>query len=392
MVVSLIAVAVQSGHQVALMAPTELLAEQHARVVERYLGPLGVTVGLIAQGVDPGVRQDRMARLATGALHVAVGTHALIQGRVAFQRLSLVVIDEQHKFGVAQRARLAQKGTMPDVLVLTATPIPRTLALSVYGDLDCSTMSELPPGRVPIRTIWVRESQRRELIDTIRLELAKGRQAYVVYPLVVERAAKDVKAATHMAKHLQTAVFPTFRVGLLHGQMRSKDKERIMAAFARGETHLLVSTVIVEVGLDVPNATLMVIEHPERFGLAQLHQLRGRIGRASYPSTCFVVSDATDEAAMERLEAFVQTADGFRLAEHDLEQRGPGQLLGRRQHGWLRFRIANLVKDRPLLEAARREAGAVVARDPRLQDPRWAALRQRLAQFRRQPGSDQPGR
>ncbi len=402
-VVFLVAVAVQSGDQVALMAPTELLAEQHARVIAEYLGPLGVTVGLLSQGVPPAERRRRAQEIAAGRLSVVIGTHALIQTSVTFKRLALVIIDEQHKFGVIQRAHLAKKAKMPDVLVLTATPIPRTLALSIYGDLAVSTITELPPGRSPIDTMWIREAQRSELYAMIRRQLAQGRQGYIVYPLVDpstaggmspqgssggrhKRASQELKAATQMAKQLQTEIFPEFRVGLLHGQLSPKEKEKRMAAFAKGELHLLVSTVIVEVGLDVPNATIMVIEHPERFGLAQLHQMRGRIGRGAHPATCVFISEAQDPAVRQRLSAFAQTTDGFQLAEQDLEQRGPGQLLGRRQHGWLRFRIADLARDRALLESARQEADALIARDPELAEPTLSALRDRLTRFRQQPG------
>ena len=381
----LVAAAVQSGCQAALMAPTELLADQHARVLRGFLEPLGVSVGLVSQGVPAAERARRLAAIADGKTAVAIGTHALLQRRVAFQRLALVIIDEQHKFGVVQRARLAKKAQVPDVLVVTATPIPRTLALSLYGDLAVSTITELPAGRRPITTRWLREGEREALYALIRRELAQGRQGYVVYPLVEEgRASSELKAATQMAKQLQAEVFPEFRVGLLHGQMRPKAKEQAMSAFARGELHLLVSTVIVEVGLDVPNATVMAIEHPERFGLAQLHQLRGRIGRGTQPATCVVVSDAADDAVRTRLAAFTETTDGFELAERDLQQRGPGELLGRRQHGWLRFRLANLARDRTLLESAREEALALVQRDPELRDPSVAALRARLAALRQQ--------
>jgi len=383
--ICLMAVAVQSGYQVALMAPTELLAEQHARVITHYLGPLGVSVGLLSQSVAPALRRERTEAIASGALHVVVGTHALIQRSVEFKRLALVIVDEQHKFGVAQRAHLARKATVPDVLVMTATPIPRTLALSIYGDLAVSTITELPPGRRPIDTLWLRDAQRQDLYALIRRQLARGRQGYVVYPLVVERATQELKAATQMAKRLQ-AEFPEFRVGLLHGQMKPKTKDTVMLAFARGEIHLLVSTVIVEVGLDVPNATIMVVEHPERFGMAQLHQLRGRIGRGAHPATCVLVSDTGDDGVQQRLRTFVQTTDGFALAEQDLEQRGPGALLGRRQHGWLRFRIAHLLRDRVLLEDARREAAELIARDPQLTGPETSVLRERLERFRRRPG------
>ena len=381
--IALMAVAAQSGYQVALMAPTELLAEQHVRVVSQYLAPLGVSVTLLSQGVAAPERKRRVEAIARGEIAVIIGTHALLQRQVTFPRLSLVIIDEQHKFGVVQRAHLAKKAQLPDVLVVTATPIPRTLALSLYGDLDISTINELPAGRRPIATHWLHEAERELLYAAVREQLSLSRQGYIVYPLVRERSTAELRAATQMARRLQTDVFPDFRVGLLHGQMKSAQKEQAMQAFVRGELHLLVSTVIVEVGLDVPNATVMVIEHPERFGLAQLHQLRGRIGRGTHPAACFVIGDAADSAAEARLRAFTRTTDGFALAETDLELRGPGELLGRRQHGWMRFRIANLSRDRSLLEQARDEAARLVSRDPHLEDPLFAALRERLDRFRR---------
>jgi ATP-dependent DNA helicase RecG len=381
-IIFLIAIAIQSGYQVALMAPTELLAEQHYRVVLGYLGPLGVSIGLLSQGVEAAMRRRLLAAIAHGKVSVVIGTHALIQRQVAFQRLSLVIIDEQQKFGVAQRAHLAKKAKLPDVLVVTATPIPRTLALSIYGDLAVSTITELPPGRMPITTRWLREAQRPALYEMVRHHLALGQQGYVVYPLVYETATKDLKAASLMAKRLQAEVLPDFSVGLLHGQMKPKEKELTMLAFVRGELHLLVSTVIVEVGLDVPNASLMVVEHPEQFGLAQLHQLRGRIGRGAHPATCVVVSDATEEMVRQRLAAFVQTANGFELAQKDLELRGPGQLLGRQQHGWLRFRIAELARHSALLESARKVASNLIERDIELRDPSLTVLREKLTRFR----------
>lgn len=375
---ALMAVAVQSGYQVALMAPTELLAEQHARVLRGYFEPLGVRVGLLAQGVAPADRKRLIRGAADGTVQMLVGTHALIESAVTFKQLALVVIDEQHKFGVAQRSRLVRKAGTPDVLVMTATPIPRTLALSLYGDLACSTLTELPPGRVPIRTLWYPESSRPEVYRQIREELAAGRQGYVVYPLVDVSDRQALRAATQMAATLKTQVFPEFRVELLHGQMRPRAKESIMGAFVEGRVQLLVSTVIVEVGLDVPNAAVMLIEHPERFGLAQLHQLRGRIGRGTHPATCFALSDTTDETAQKRLAAFAETADGFQLAEQDLELRGPGELLGRRQSGFLRFRMADLTRDQALLDLARQEAFDLVEREPQLGRPDLAPLRERL--------------
>ncbi|MBI3322955.1 MAG: ATP-dependent DNA helicase RecG, partial [Candidatus Omnitrophica bacterium] len=374
---ALMAVAVQSGYQAVLMAPTELLAEQHARVLRGYFEPLGVPVALLSQGPAPADRARLRQRIAAGTVGVVVGTHALLERAVTFKNLALVVIDEQHKFGVAQRRTLATKSQTPDVLVMTATPIPRTLALSVYGDLAYSVLRELPPGRLPIRTLLYGDSDRPEVYRLIREELRRGRQGYVVYPLV-EATRQELRAAAQMAKTLQAQVFPEFRVELLHGQMRPKQKDAVMRGFLERQIHLLVSTVIVEVGLDVPNAAVMLIEHPERFGLAQLHQLRGRIGRGAEQGLCLVISGTTDETARQRLSAFGSTTDGFRLAEADLELRGPGELLGRQQHGWLRFRVASLVRDREVLEAARQEAFALIEQDPQLSRPDAAALRSRL--------------
>ena len=381
--VALIAVAVQSGYQVALMAPTELLTEQHAKVVTDFLGPLGVSVGLLSQGVPSAERKARAAAIERGTLSGVVGTHALIQSHVRFKQLSLVIIDEQHKFGVVQRAHLARKADAPDVLVVTATPIPRTLALTIYGDLDAATITQMPAGRQPITTRWLRESQRDELYAAVRQELAQGRQAYVVYPFI-EQSEKELRAANQMAKHLAAGVFPEFKVGLLHGRMKPALKDSTMRAFARGDVNLLVSTAIVEVGLDVANATIMVVEQPQRFGLAQLHQLRGRIGRGAHPATCFVIADADEGSLRERLQAFVETTDGFELAERDLELRGPGELMGRRQSGWVRFRLAQLARDRELLESARHEADGLIAKDPELRNPALAVLRERLVRFRQE--------
>jgi len=382
----LLAVAAQSGAQAAVMAPTELLAEQHVRLIQHLLGPLGVTATLLAQGVAPDQRLSREQDIAAGRINIVVGTHALLERRVQFKRLSLVVVDEQHKFGVLQRAHLAAKAQEPDVLIMTATPIPRTLALSLYGDLSVSTIAELPPGRSPIRTLWLHESQRDALYRLVQEQLTQGRQVYIVYPMVVEQAQSDLKAATQMAQRLQTGPFKHVKVGLLHGQMKPQQKEQAMTAFSQGKIQLLVSTVIVEVGLDVPNATVMVIEHPQRFGLAQLHQLRGRIGRGAHAATCVLVGEAADEDVRKRLEAFVATSDGFALAERDLEIRGPGELFGSRQHGtWWRFRIANLLRDSQLLEQARAEAQTIVSQDPALSTPEFSHLRYRVHRLRQEP-------
>jgi len=376
---ALMAVVIQSGYQVALMAPTELLADQHARVLRDYFEPLGVTVAVLSKQVGSVQRVALMKEIAAGEMRIIVGTHALLTRAVTFHNLAFVVIDEQHKFGVAQRRLLVGKAAMPDILVMTATPIPRTLALSFYGDLACSTITELPPGRQPVRTAWYLESERADVYRLIRDEVRQGRQAYVVYPLVEASERQDVKAATQMAATLQAGAFADLRVGLLHGQMRAREQERVMREFAQGQVQVLVSTVIVEVGLDVPNAAVMLIEHPERFGLAQLHQLRGRIGRGRHASQCLLIIERKDEAVSQRLAAFASTSDGFRLAELDLKLRGPGELLGRRQHGWLRLRVADVVRDRELMELARREAEALVARDPDLALPDHAGLKRALA-------------
>ena len=378
---ALMAVVLQSGYQVAVMAPTELLAQQHLRLLRRQMEPLGVRVELLAQGVRPQARRRLLADIARGAVGIVVGTHALLQPTVSFARLGLAVIDEQHKFGVVQRAALARKGQVPDVLVMTATPIPRTLALSIYGDLACSTIDELPPGRAPVQTIRLREAQRAQAYRYLEAALRQGRQGYVVYPLVDEDDRTALRAASHMAAQLQAEAFAASRVGLLHGQMRAGQQEAVMRDFADGAIHLLVSTVIVEVGLDVPNATVMLIEHAERFGLAQLHQLRGRIGRSAHPGLCLLMSDTEDELANQRLSALVETTDGFRLAERDLALRGAGELLGRRQHGWLRFRVADLVKDQASLQAARDAAETLLAQDPQLSHPAHRLLAQRLRQW-----------
>jgi ATP-dependent DNA helicase RecG len=371
--------AVEAGYQAAVMAPTEILAEQHFFTFRRLLEPLGVPVTLLTSALKPRERDARRAALAAGELACVVGTHALVQEGVEFRRLGLAVVDEQHRFGVAQRARLRGKGDHPDLLVMTATPIPRTLALTLYGDLDVSVLDELPPGRQPIVTRARTEAQRRKIYEFLRTEVAAGRQAYVVYPLVEESEAMDLKAATDMARHLQQDVFPTLTVGLLHGRLSFEDKEAIMRRFKAGEIHVLVSTTVIEVGIDVPNASVMLIEHAERFGLSQLHQLRGRVGRGPFRSYCILLTAGrlTEEAG-RRLQAMVETTDGFRIAEVDLEIRGPGDFFGTRQSGLPEFRVADLLRDAALLEEARREAMAIVASDPDLRDPAHRALREGL--------------
>jgi ATP-dependent DNA helicase RecG len=350
-------VAMENGLQVAFMAPTEILAEQHFRNIARLLQHSRFRLALLTGATPAARRREWLAEIEAGTLHLVVGTHALVQGDVRFKQLGLVVIDEQHRFGVMQRATLRAKGLKPDVLVMTATPIPRTLALTLYGDLDVSVIRELPPGRLPVRTIAKPESRRDEIHAFVRRELEEGRQAYVVYPLVEESEKVDVRAATEMADTLAQQVFPQFTVGLLHGRLRADAKDRVMKAFAAGEIQVLVSTTVVEVGVDVPNASVMLIEHAERFGLSQLHQLRGRVGRDRHQSYCCLIYQAPlSEEARERLKAMTDTTDGFEIAERDLLLRGPGDFFGIRQAGMPTFRLIDLVRDRELLEMARREA------------------------------------
>ncbi|RJS16874.1 DNA helicase RecG [Corallococcus sp. H22C18031201] len=359
-------VALQDGYQVAVMAPTEILAEQHERTFRRVLEPLGFKVGLVsAAGTAKHKRQIREA-LAAGALHLAVGTHALIEGGVSFQRLGLVVIDEQHRFGVLQRHSLMSKGLTPDVLVMTATPIPRTLAMTLYGDLDVSIIDQLPPGRTPITTRVFNDKQRARVYEAVSAELAKGHQAYVVYPLVEESEKLDLEDATRGAEKL-AKVFPEARVGLLHGRMKADEKDAVMAAFREKELHLLVCTTVVEVGVDVPNASVMVVESAERFGLSQLHQLRGRVGRGAAASFCFLVAgSARSWESTERLAVMEGSSDGFVIAEKDLEIRGPGEFLGTRQSGLPELAVANLARDSDLLSLAQQEARRILEKDPEL--------------------------
>jgi ATP-dependent DNA helicase RecG len=352
-------VALENGLQVAFMAPTEILAEQHFATMVRLLSASRFKVALLTGSAGAAERHRQRAEIASGATHLIVGTHALVQGDIAFARLGFVVIDEQHRFGVLQRATLRQKGLQPDVLVMTATPIPRTLALTLYGDLDISVVRDLPPGRLPVKTIVKPEGRRDAIHEFVREQLAAGRQAYVVYPLVDESEKVDLKAATQMADHLAGEVFQGFRVGLLHGKLPAEGKDRVMKAFAAGEIDILVATTVVEVGLDVPNATIMVVEHAERFGLSQIHQLRGRVGRSSHQSyCCLIYQSPLSEEARERLTALAETTDGFEIAERDLALRGPGDFFGTRQAGLPTFRTIDLRRDRALLDLAHTEARA----------------------------------
>jgi len=352
-------VAMENGLQVAFMAPTEILAEQHFLNISRLLQSSRFRVALLTGGRSTAARKSHLAEIESGAVNLVVGTHALVQGDVRFRQLGLVVIDEQHRFGVVQRATLRSKGFRPDVLVMTATPIPRTLALTLYGDLDVSVIRDTPPGRLPIKTVAKPESRRDDVYAFVREQLESGRQAYVIYPLVEESEKIDLRAATEMADHLAQEIFPEYRVGLLHGRLKPEGKDRVMKAFAKGELDVVVSTTVVEVGVDVPNASVMLVEHAERFGLSQLHQLRGRVGRDRHQSFCFLMYQAPlSDEARERLRAMTETTDGFEIAERDLTLRGAGDFFGTRQAGVPTFRLIDLVRDRELLEVARREVEA----------------------------------
>jgi ATP-dependent DNA helicase RecG len=350
-------VAMENGLQAAFMAPTEILAEQHFMNISRLLRDSRFRVALLTGSTGAAARRQQLAEVEAGTIPLVVGTHALVQGDVRFAQLGLVVIDEQHRFGVVQRATLRAKGLHPDVLVMTATPIPRTLALTLYGDLDVSVIRDTPPGRLPIKTAAKPESRRDDVYQFVRGQMDAGRQVYVIYPLVEESAKVDVKAATEMADHLANEIFPAYRVGLLHGRMKADAKDRVMKAFAAGELQMLVSTTVVEVGVDVPNASVMIVEHAERFGLSQLHQLRGRVGRGREQSYCFLLYQyPLSEDARDRLKAMTDTTDGFEIAERDLRLRGPGDFFGTRQAGMPTFRLIDLVRDRQLLDRAQEEA------------------------------------
>lgn len=359
--------AVVSGHQAAIMAPTEILAEQHYENLGRLLSPLGDRVVLLRGGMKAAERARALELIESGRAQVAVGTHALIQEGTAFRSLALAVVDEQHRFGVVQRAALREKGSSPHVLVMTATPIPRTLALTVYGDLDVSVLDEMPPGREKVTTAVRNEASRTRVYDFLKKEVADGRQVFIVYPLVEESEKMELAAATKMYEELKKRTFRDATVGLVHGRMKPEEKDDVMGAFKRGDTDILVSTTVVEVGVDVPNATVMVIEHAERFGLAQLHQLRGRVGRGRARSYCILmVGPGASEEARERIQVLADTNDGFVIAEKDLEMRGPGEFLGVRQHGLPKFSVADLGQDSRLLVRARDDAFAFVAADPEL--------------------------
>ena len=371
--------ALEGGHQAALMAPTEILAEQHARGMTALLAPLGIGVALLTGSLSAPERRDTLVALADGTARLVVGTHALIQEGVTFRSLGVVVVDEQHRFGVRQRmALLEREDVRPDVLVMSATPIPRSLAMALYGDVDLSVLDEVPPGRKPVETTVRARDERADVYDFVEREIAAGRQAYVVYPLVAESEKVDLLAATDEFERLRSDIFAGRRVGLLHGQLATAERDRVMRAFLAGEIDVLVATTVIEVGIDVPNATVMVVEHAERFGLSQLHQLRGRVGRGEGASHCVLIAEP-EQGASERLEVFRRTNDGFEIARADLRIRGQGDLFGSQQHGRdpvLRF--ADLMTDEDLLAEAQLEARALIAADPELEAPPHARVRDQL--------------
>ncbi len=357
-------IAMENGYQVCVLAPTEILATQHFFYFKNLLTRLGYIVVLLTGSMTAREKRQIKKSLETGYAHVAIGTHALLEENVEFHKLGLAIVDEQHRFGVMQRLKLKEKGANPDVLVMTATPIPRTLALTIYGDLDTSVIDELPPGRKPVSTRHVTEDRIEQVYSFLQKQIDVGRQAYVVYPVIEESETQAMKAAEQMFRQLAEIVFPHFQVGLLHGRMAPADKEAVMAAFKNGSIQILVSTTVVEVGVDVSNATVMVIEQAERFGLAQLHQLRGRVGRGAEQSFCILVTGKLSDAGRERIRTMVDTNDGFQIAEMDLKLRGPGEFFGTKQSGVPALRFANIVRDPELLEVARSEAAAFIANPP----------------------------
>ena len=371
--------AIRNGRQAALMAPTEILAEQHQKSLSGLFAPFGITVGLLTGSMS--VKEKRITRecIAAGEIQLVVGTHALLSDTTTFSDLGLVIADEQHRFGVAQRSRLSAKGNDPHLLVMSATPIPRTLALLMYGDLDVSIVGELPPGREPVDTFLVNESYRARINAFIRKQVAEGHQCFVVCPAVEENEDLGIKAATVWAETLQKTVFPDLRIALLHGQMKASEKEEAMASFARGEADVMVATTVIEVGVDVPNATLMVIEDADRFGLSQLHQLRGRVGRGKAKSYCILTSHNKNSETLQRLKALCKTTDGFKIAEEDLALRGPGDFFGSRQSGLPAFRVANLSCDLQTLKDAQVSSAAWIEEYGTSDAPEAEALRSRIA-------------
>jgi ATP-dependent DNA helicase RecG len=371
-------IALSNESQAALMAPTEILAEQHFNGLSRFAELMGLSIGLLTGSTKASVRNQMLAALKAGELHIIVGTHALLEDRVQFRKLGIAVIDEQHRFGVAQRSRLWQKTQdyYPHVLVMTATPIPRTLAMTLYGDLDISVIDELPAGRKPIKTTHMRDSQRIKLFSFLKAELVKGRQVYIVYPLIEESETLDYKDLMDGYESVVRS-FPDYRISILHGKMKSEDKDFEMTRFKKGETQIMVATTVIEVGVDVPNASVMVIENAERFGLSQLHQLRGRVGRGAEQSYCILMTGFKLSAESKvRIETMVETNDGFKIAETDLKLRGPGDLSGTKQSGLLDMKIADLAQDGEILVHARNTAADIMRRDPQLTLPDHQGIRQ----------------
>ena len=365
-------IAIENGYQVALIAPTEILAAQHAIYFKQILSKLGYVVALLTGRFTSREKEQLKKLAAEGLAHVVIGTHALLEKDVEFKRLGLAIIDEQHRFGVMQRLGLVRKGAHPDVLVMTATPIPRTLAMTLYGDLDVSVIDELPPGRRPIKTKHATADQVEQVYSFLKRQIDEGRQAYVVYPVIEESETLAVKAATKMYEHLSTEVFPDVPVGLMHGRLTADDKDDVMQRFREGRVKILVSTTVIEVGMDVPNATVMVIEQAERFGLAQLHQLRGRVGRGAAQSYCLLVTEKMNDTARARIRTLVESTDGFYISEMDLKLRGPGEFFGTKQSGLPSLRVANILRDGEILEIARREEVDFVAHPPDQEDLRRA--------------------
>ncbi len=359
----------KNGHQSALMAPTEILATQHFATLSALLSPAGIRVALLTGSMKAAEKRNIYIALESGEIDLVVGTHALLSEGVAFSRLGLVITDEQHRFGVAQRAALAAKAELhPHVLVMSATPIPRTLALIIYGDLDVSILDELPPGRTPVETYLVGDDKRQRMYNFVRKLVAEGRQAYIVCPMVEEGedTTAELKAVTAYAQQLQSQVFPDLKVSFVHGKMKAKEKEAVMASFSAGDVDVLVSTTVIEVGVDVPNAALMIVENAERFGLSQLHQLRGRVGRGKHQSYCVLLSDNKNPETRERLKVMTKTTDGFKISEEDLRARGPGDFFGKRQHGLPQLRVADLAGDMRVLKEAQNAAEELLCNDPTL--------------------------
>ncbi|MGA2115073.1 MAG: ATP-dependent DNA helicase RecG [Bryobacteraceae bacterium] len=357
-------IAIENGYQVAVLAPTEILAAQHAVYFKQILSKLGYVTLLLTGSSSSREKTQLKKLLAEGLAHVALGTHALLEKDVEFHKLGLAIIDEQHRFGVLQRLGMVQKGVHPDVLVMTATPIPRTLSMTLYGDLDVSVIDELPPGRKPIVTKHATADAVEQVYSFLKRQVDEGRQAYVVYPVIEESETQAMKAAEQMYEHLSRVVFPDLAIGLMHGRLSGDEKEAAMLRFKQGQTQILVSTTVIEVGVDVPNASVMVVEQAERFGLAQLHQLRGRVGRGAVQSYCILVTEKMNDAARQRIRTLVDSTDGFYIAEMDLKLRGPGEFFGTKQSGLPSLRVANILRDTEILEIARREAVSFVAGPP----------------------------